>query len=66
MKEMKRGWKGELPSWSFIVTKKRRNKPPFRILHYLKCIKILKEGHLFYVSLYLNVNFTKETLQEIT
>jgi len=66
MKEMKREWKGELPNWSFIVTKRRRKKPPFTILHYLKRIKILKGGNLFYDSLYLNANFTKETLQEIT
>ena len=56
---------GELPNWNFIATKKRRKKPPFTIQHYLKCINILKGGHLFYFSLYLNANFTKETLQEV-
>jgi len=66
MKETKREWKVELPNSSFNATKKRQRKPPFKILHYLKCIKILKGGHLFHVSLYLNANFTKETLQEIT
>ena len=65
MKEMKREWKVELPNWSFIATKKRRKKHTFAILHYLKCIKILNGGHLLYVSLFLNANFTKETLQEI-
>ena len=63
---MKREWKGKLANWSFIATKKRGKKPPFTILHYLKCITILKGGHLFYFSLYLNANFTKETFQEIT
>jgi hypothetical protein len=66
MKEMKREWKGELPSWRFIAIKKRRKKPPFTILHYLKYIRILNGRHLFHVSLYLNANFTKETFQEIT
>jgi hypothetical protein len=56
----KREWKGELPSWSFIAAKKRRKKPPFTILHYLKCIKSLKSGHLFYVSLHLNANCSKK------